>query len=106
MLLDEPLSNLDAKLRDSVRLELLRIQHELGFTAIYVTHDQVEALALSSRIAVMSGGKVRQIGPPMEIYDQPVDRFVADFIGRTNLLSATVRSARADECVLMWQARS
>jgi len=100
MLLDEPLSNLDAKLRDAVRLELLKIQGEIGFTAIYVTHDQVEALALSSRIAVMSAGKVRQIGAPREIYDRPVDRFVADFIGRTNLLAAVVRSTAADECVL------
>lgn len=100
MLMDEPLSNLDAKLRDSVRLELLRIQSELGFTAIYVTHDQIEALALSSRIAVMNGGKIRQIGSPTEIYNQPSDRFVADFIGRTNLLDATVIASSSDGAML------
>lgn len=91
LLLDEPLSNLDAKLRDSMRDELKRFQRELKFTSMYVTHDQIEALALSSRIAVMSAGEVQQIGRPREIYERPKNKFVADFIGRTNFLPGTVR---------------
>ncbi|HEY8471883.1 MAG TPA: ABC transporter ATP-binding protein [Natronosporangium sp.] len=80
-LLDEPLSNLDAKLRASARDELKRFQREVGTTTIYVTHDQVEAMGLGDRIAVLSGGQVRQIGPPVEVYDDPADTFVATFIG-------------------------
>jgi multiple sugar transport system ATP-binding protein len=80
-LLDEPLSNLDAKLRASARDELKRFQQEIGTTTIYVTHDQIEAMGLGDRIAVLSAGKVRQIGPPVEIYDHPADTFVATFIG-------------------------
>src|ERR671935_95673 len=80
-LLDEPLSNLDAKLRASARDELKRFQHEIGTTTIYVTHDQSEAMGLGDRIAVMSQGRVRQIGGPVEIYDDPADTFVATFIG-------------------------
>ncbi|WP_020519692.1 ABC transporter ATP-binding protein [Catelliglobosispora koreensis] len=80
-LLDEPLSNLDAKLRASARDELKRFQQEVGTTTIYVTHDQVEAMGLGDRIAVFSQGKVRQIGPPTEVYDDPADTFVATFIG-------------------------
>jgi iron(III) transport system ATP-binding protein len=89
LLLDEPLSNLDAKLRDSLRFELKRLQRELGITSVYVTHDQVEALALSSRIAVMRDGKVQQIGTPREIYEKPANRFVAEFIGTSNFFSGT-----------------
>ena len=92
LLLDEPLSNLDAKLRESLRFELKRLQNELGITSIYVTHDQIEALALSSRIAVMSKGKVAQVGAPREIYTHPQTKFVAEFIGNSNFLSATVSS--------------
>ena len=80
-LLDEPLSNLDAKLRHSARDELKRFQAEIGITAIYVTHDQVEAMGLGDRIAVMSAGKVRQIGTPREVYHEPADTFVATFVG-------------------------
>jgi multiple sugar transport system ATP-binding protein len=80
-LLDEPLSNLDAKLRASARDELKRFQQEIGTTTIYVTHDQSEAMGLGDRIAVMSQGRVRQVGEPVEIYDDPADTFVATFIG-------------------------
>ena len=80
-LLDEPLSNLDAKLRASARDELKRFQQDIGVTTIYVTHDQVEAMGLGDRIAVMSAGRVRQIGAPVEVYDDPADTFVATFIG-------------------------
>jgi ABC-type sugar transport system ATPase subunit len=80
-LLDEPLSNLDAKLRATARDELKRFQQEIGTTTIYVTHDQIEAMGLGDRIVVLSDGKVRQIGPPVEVYDDPADTFVATFIG-------------------------
>jgi len=80
-LLDEPLSNLDAKLRTSARDELQHFQRRLGTTTIYVTHDQMEAMGLGHRIAVMSKGKVRQLGPPQEVYDEPADAFVAGFLG-------------------------
>ncbi len=80
-LLDEPLSNLDAKLRTSARDELKEFQERLGTTTIYVTHDQVEAMGLGDRIAVILNGKVRQIGPPQEVYSHPADTFVATFIG-------------------------
>jgi iron(III) transport system ATP-binding protein len=95
VLLDEPLSNLDAKLRESMRFELKRMQRELGLTAIYVTHDQSEALALSSRIAVMQAGRIVQIGKPREVYERPNCQFVADFIGVTNFVPGTV-AAHAD----------
>jgi len=90
ILLDEPLSNLDAKLRESLRFELKRFQRELGITSIYVTHDQIEALALSSRIAVMKDGKISQTGKPREIYEKPSNLFVAEFIGTSNFLPGTV----------------
>lgn len=86
LLLDEPLSALDLKLRKAMRAELKRLQQETGVTFIFVTHDQEEALAMSDRVAVMDGGRVRQIGAPSEIYEYPADRFVADFIGEANLL--------------------
>ncbi len=90
LLLDEPLSNLDALLREQMRSELRRLQKDVGVTAIYVTHDQAEALALSDRIAVMHNGAIVQIGPPRQIYDQPRNAFVAAFIGRSNLLPGTL----------------
>jgi len=90
LLLDEPLSNLDAKLRERMRFELKRLQRELGITTVYVTHDQSEALALSHAIAVMHRGRIEQIGAPREIYELPVNQFVADFIGSTNFIDATV----------------
>ena len=87
LLFDEPLSNLDAKLRVSMRTEIRRIQQEVGITAIYVTHDQSEAMALSDNIIIMKNGVVEQMGSPQEIYYHPVNEFVADFIGTTNILS-------------------
>ncbi len=90
LLLDEPLSNLDAKLRDRMRFEIKRIQRELGLTTVYVTHDQGEALALSHQIAVMNEGRVVQMGSPTDIYDRPTSKFVADFIGTSNFVEATV----------------
>lgn len=92
LLLDEPLSALDYKLRKEMQVELKRVQAETGITFIFVTHDQEEALAMSDRIAVMSHGEVRQVGAPWEIYDRPAERFVADFIGETNFLTADVIS--------------
>ena len=86
LLLDEPLSNLDAKLRVRVRTEIRLLQQQLGKTAIYVTHDQEEALAISDRIAVMEGGRIQQIGTPLEIYHHPANRFVADFVGLANFV--------------------
>jgi len=90
LLLDEPLSNLDAKLRERMRFELKRLQRELRITTVYVTHDQSEALALSHAIAVMSEGRIQQIGAPREIYDRPRSQFVADFVGTTNFLDGAV----------------
>ncbi len=93
LLLDEPLGALDLKLRRQLQVELKRVQVEVGITFVYVTHDQEEALALSDRIAVMNGGHIEQLGTPEELYDRPVSRFVADFIGTSNLLAGTVLSA-------------
>jgi len=90
LLLDEPLSNLDAKLREQMRLELRQLQRHVGTTAIYVTHDQEEALALSDRIAVMSAGKIVEIGSPVDLYLRPRHPFTARFIGQANLLPCTV----------------
>lgn len=88
LLLDEPLSNLDAKLRDEMRAELSRLQHQLGITMIYVTHDQIEALSLSSKIIVMNEGNIEQMGSPKEIYETPATKFVAKFVGFDNILKA------------------
>jgi iron(III) transport system ATP-binding protein len=90
LLLDEPLSNLDAKLRERMRFELKRLQRELRITTVYVTHDQSEALALSHSIAVMNEGRIQQVGAPRDIYDRPRSRFVADFVGTTNFLDGAV----------------
>jgi iron(III) transport system ATP-binding protein len=90
LLLDEPLSNLDAKLRDRMRIELKRMQRELSLTTVYVTHDQSEALALSHEIAVMSEGRIVQVGTPRQIYEQPKNQFVADFVGTTNFIGGSV----------------
>ena len=94
LLLDEPLGALDLKLRQTMQLELKRIQREVGITFIFVTHDQEEALTMSDRIAVMNSGKVEQIGTPEEIYDHPASVFVAGFIGSANLWSGTLDSRR------------
>ena len=92
LLLDEPLAALDYKLRKEMQFELKRLQHETGITFIFVTHDQEEALTMSDRIAVMEAGRILQVGTPRQIYNHPVERFVADFIGSTNFLSAEVLS--------------
>lgn len=86
LLLDEPMSNLDAKLREDMQLELRQIQRELGITTLLVTHDQHEAMALSDRIAVMHGGRIVQIGAPYDIYENPADSFVSTFVGKSNLI--------------------
>lgn len=90
LLLDEPLSNLDANLRDAMRGELRKLQRRLGITTLYVTHDQTEAMSMSDHVAVMQDGQLMQEGTPQDIYHQPATRFVADFVGRTNLVSGTV----------------
>ncbi len=96
LLFDEPLSNLDAKLRESMRLEIRRIQQEVNITSVYVTHDQVEAMSISDVIVVMSDGKVMQIGSPFDIYARPQNSFVADFIGRVNFIDCEVESIDGD----------
>ena len=100
LLFDEPLSNLDAKLRVQMRTEIRRIQQALGITAIYVTHDQSEAMSISDNIILMKGGVIAQMGSPMEIYYRPRSEFVADFIGECNFLKGSVRSASAAETVI------
>ena len=94
LLLDEPLSALDAKLREQMQLELTRLQQTVGITFIIVTHDQDEALSMANRIAVMNEGKVSQIAGPAELYEHPTSRFVADFIGKVNLIEAKVKGTR------------
>jgi spermidine/putrescine ABC transporter ATP-binding subunit len=96
LLLDEPLSNLDAKLREEMRFEIKEVVTRLGITAVYVTHDQGEALALSDRVAIMNRGKLEQLGTPEEIYDQPHSRFVAEFIGLSNFLEGYAQSVSGD----------
>ena len=100
LLLDEPLGALDLKLRKRLQIELKRIQTEVGITFVYVTHDQEEALTMSDRIAVMNRGKVEQLGTPEELYDRPTTRFVADFIGTTNLLHGTVEEVSAESATV------
>jgi putative spermidine/putrescine transport system ATP-binding protein len=97
LLLDEPLSALDAKIRVELRFEIRRIQQELGITTIYVTHDQEEALALSDRVVVMSAGRIEQIGKPWEIYNYPTTEFVAGFVGTLNQLRSRVVNAKTGE---------
>jgi iron(III) transport system ATP-binding protein len=96
LLLDEPLSNLDAKLRVSTRLEIRKIQQRVGITSVYVTHDQEEAMTLSDWVVIMHKGKIMQIGTPQEIYAYPVNRFVADFIGKANFIRGHVTGMRPD----------
>ena len=100
LLFDEPLSNLDAKLREEMRIELKRLQGTLGITSIYVTHDQAEALVLSDRIITMSKGRIEQEGDPRTIYARPANRFVSQFIGLANLLAATVTEVAGDWSVV------
>jgi ABC-type Fe3+/spermidine/putrescine transport system ATPase subunit len=96
LLLDEPLSNLDAKIRVQVRAEIRKLQKDLGITTVYVTHDQEEALSLSDRVAVMREGRVLQVARPKELYERPVGRFVADFVGTNNFLEGTCRESAPD----------
>ncbi|GIH66210.1 ABC transporter ATP-binding protein [Microbispora siamensis] len=100
LLLDEPLGALDLKLRQAMQIELKRIQREVGITFVYVTHDQSEALTMSDRIAVMNDGLVEQLAEPREIYERPASKFVAGFIGTSNLLSGTVQQVAGDTAVL------
>ena len=100
LLFDEPLSNLDAKLRVTMRTEIRKIQQKVGITAIYVTHDQSEAMSISDKIIIMSKGKVEQIGSPREIYYHPASRFVADFIGEANFLKARVLWAEGEKAMI------
>ena len=94
LLFDEPLSNLDAKLRVQMRHEIRQLQKEVGITSLFVTHDQEEAMTIADRIAVMNKGRIDQIGTPAEIYDHPRTRFVADFIGTSNLIDGRVAGGR------------
>ncbi|POR04022.1 ABC transporter [Alkalispirochaeta sphaeroplastigenens] len=103
LLFDEPLSNLDAKLREQMRLEIRRIQKTFGITSIYVTHDQSEAMTVSDRIVVMNKGQVMQVGTPFEIYSRPANYFVADFIGRVNFIPCTVVSEDAGTLQVEYQ---
>ena len=100
LLLDEPLGALDRKLRKAMQLELKHMQQKLGITFVYVTHDQEEAMTMSDRIAVMSNGRILQVGSPVDIYEDPASRFVADFIGESNFIPATVQSAGDDSVVV------
>jgi ABC-type Fe3+/spermidine/putrescine transport system ATPase subunit len=103
LLMDEPLGALDKKLRAHMQLELKHIQQHLRVTVLYVTHDQEEALTMSDRVAVMQGGRIEQVGSPAELYDTPASRFVADFIGESNFLDATIVSAERDG---RWRCRA
>lgn len=105
LLFDEPLSNLDAKLRLSLRTEIRQLQQRLGITSVYVTHDQAEAMSLSDRIVVMHNGRVEQVGAPTEVYQRPTNRFVADFIGRANFIPVHVEHlADGQARVRLWEA--
>lgn len=101
LLMDEPLSNLDAKLRVDMREAIKLIQHEVGITTVYVTHDQEEAMAVSDRIAVMNSGVIQQVGTPREIYQRPANIFVSNFIGRTNIVERSLKKWIIDK-YLSW----
>jgi spermidine/putrescine transport system ATP-binding protein len=100
LLLDEPLGALDLKLRKQMQIELKSIQHEIGITFIYVTHDQEEAMTMSDRLAVMRNGRIEQVGPPQEVYEQPATQFVAGFLGASNLLDGTVGPADGQDRIV------
>jgi len=104
LLLDEPLGALDLKLRKEMQLELKNLQHEVGITFVYVTHDQEEALTMSDRIAVMDEGRVQQVADPATLYEHPKNRFVANFIGQTNVFTGTVESVNAERVTLRTRA--
>jgi iron(III) transport system ATP-binding protein len=103
LLLDEPLSNLDARLRAATGLELKRLQRRLGLTTVFVTHDQQEAMTIADRLAVLEHGTIQQVGTPRELYDAPANRFVAEFVGSINLYPGRVETAAADVCVIAVQ---
>ena len=98
LLLDEPLGALDAKLRKALQIELKELQQQVGITFIYVTHDQEEALTMSDRIAVMNAGRVEQVGPPQDVYEEPTTTFVADFLGVSNLMTVTAQGESSGRC--------
>jgi spermidine/putrescine transport system ATP-binding protein len=100
LLLDEPLGALDARLRKGLQVELKALQHELGVTFVFVTHDQEEALTMSDRIAVMNEGRVEQAGPPQAVYEEPATLFVADFLGVSNLITAEAAGSEGGACAL------
>lgn len=100
LLLDEPMSNLDAKLRGEMHVELRALQRRLGITAILVTHDQVEAMTMSDRIAVMTNGGISQLGSPQEVYDRPTSEFASKFLGHTNVVSGRIESRRGEEALV------
>ncbi|MET0200113.1 MAG: ABC transporter ATP-binding protein [Rhodococcus fascians] len=100
ILFDEPLSNVDAKVREELRIQLVEMQQRIGFTAVYVTHDQIEAMELADRIAVLRSGKVAQLADPAAIYDHPTSRYVAKFIGSANELRPTVRTVEEDRIIV------
>src|SRR5919109_1140343 len=100
LLLDEPLSNLDAKIRVQVRGEIRALQQDLGITTVYVTHDQEEALSLSDRVAVMREGRVQQVATPKALYERPVNRFVADFVGTNNFIAGVCKEHAGDDAVV------
>ncbi|MEM1376341.1 MAG: ABC transporter ATP-binding protein [Pseudomonadota bacterium] len=100
LLFDEPLSNLDAKLRRQVREDIRSIQQDLGLTVVYVTHDQEEALAVSDEIVVMRNAAIAQMGTPRDLYDAPIDRFVADFIGEANLIDCEIVSVKSEQATI------
>jgi ABC-type Fe3+/spermidine/putrescine transport system ATPase subunit len=97
LLMDEPLGALDKRLRELMQVEIRQLQQKLGITTVSVTHDQVEALVMSDLVAVLDGGRLQQLGPPLEVYQRPANRFVADFLGESNLLSGSRRSDAAGQ---------
>ncbi|MGM0641758.1 MAG: ABC transporter ATP-binding protein [Thermotogota bacterium] len=105
LLLDEPLSNLDALLREQMRVEIRRIQKSFGITAVYVTHDRVEAMSLSDRIIVMKEGVIKQIGPPEEIYENPNSKFVAGFVGKVAFFTVEVKGIENEECTVDFRGK-
>ncbi|MDP7184761.1 MAG: ABC transporter ATP-binding protein [Paracoccaceae bacterium] len=101
VLMDEPLGALDKQLREHMQFEITRLAHELGITTVYVTHDQTEALTMSDRVAVFDDGRIQQLAPPDQLYEEPENSFVAQFIGENNTLEGTVKSIQGDQCLVV-----
>jgi putative spermidine/putrescine transport system ATP-binding protein len=99
--MDEPLGALDKQLREHMQFEITRLAHELGITTVYVTHDQTEALTMSDRVAVFDDGRIQQLAPPDQLYEEPENSFVAQFIGENNTLEGTVKSIQGDQCLVV-----